>query len=68
MSFNNGDRVRSRNGIGLVGIVSYRIEVPPPRWEENGVTQISYAISYPTIGSQTILDEDNIVLVENPLI
>ena len=68
MSFNNGDRVKSRNGIGLVGIVSYRIEVPPPRWEENGVTQISYAISYPTIGSQTILDEDNIVLVENPLI
>ena len=44
MSFNNGDRVRSRNGIGLVGIVSYRIEVPPPRWDENGVTQISYAI------------------------
>jgi len=68
MSFNNGDRVRSRNGIGLVGIVNYRIEVPPPRWDENGVTQISYAISYPTIGSHTILDEDNIVIVENPLI
>lgn len=68
MSFNNGDRVKSRNGIGLVGIVSYRIEVPPPRWDENGVTQISYAITYPTIGSQTILDEADIVLVENPLI
>ena len=36
--------------------------------DENGETQISYAITYPTIGSQTILDEADIVLVENPLI
>ena len=68
MSFNKGDRVRSRNGIGLVGIITYRIEVPPPRWEPEGETQISYAVSYPTIGTQTILDENDIVLVQNPLV
>lgn len=68
MSFNNGDRVKRVNGVPLVGIVMYKIEVPPPRWDENGETQISYAITYPTIGSQTILDEADIVLVENPLI
>ena len=68
MSFNNEDRVRDRNGIGLVGIITYRIEVPPPRWDPDGETQISYAVSYPTIGTQTILDENDIVLVENSLI
>jgi hypothetical protein len=68
MSFNNGDRVRARDGIGLVGIITYRIEVPPPRHDPEGESQICYAVTYPTIGTQTILDEDNVVLVENPLI
>jgi len=68
MSFNNGDRVKRVNGVPLVGIVVYKIEVPPPRWDPDGETQISYQIQFPTIGTQSILDESEIVLAENPLI
>jgi len=46
----------------------YKIEVPPPRWDENGETQISYQIQFPTIGTQSIEDEKDLILVENPLI
>jgi len=68
MSFNNGDRVKRVNGVPLVGIVMYKIEVPPPRWDENGETQISYQIQFPTIGTHSIVDEGELVIVETPLI
>jgi hypothetical protein len=69
MSFNNQDRVQKiGTGPSLVGIVQYKIEVPPARWDTDGVTKISYAITFPTIKSQSIVDENNLKIAVNPLI
>jgi hypothetical protein len=69
MSFNNGDRVQKiGNGPSLVGIVQYKIEIPPPRWDPDGETQISYSVSFPTIGTHSIVDEQSLKNAVNPLI
>jgi hypothetical protein len=69
MSFTNGDRVQKiGNGPSLVGIVQYKIEVPPPRWDPEGEVQISYAVTFPTIGTQSIVNEGSLKNAVNPLV
>lgn len=68
MSFEIGDRVRVVNGFSPVGIVRNVIRVAPPRWQEDGVEQVSYNVSFPTIGTQSNIPEENLRLEPNALI
>ena len=66
--FNVGDIVQI--SFGGVWIVQNVIVTPPPRWEENGVSKISYCLFSSVTGGGHIdsVDEDEISLVSNPLI
>jgi len=65
--FNVGDIVQI--SFGGVWIVQNVIVTPPPRWEENGVSRVSYCLFSGTGTSQLdSVDEDEISLLPNPLI
>ena len=65
--FNIGDIVQI--SFGGVWIVQNVIVTPPPRWEENGVSKISYCLfSGAGTGHLDSVDEDEISLVSNPLL
>ena len=65
--FNVGDIVEI--SFGGVWIVQNVIVTPPPRWEENGVSRVSYCLFSGTGTSQLdSVDEGEISLVSNPLI
>ena len=68
MSFEIGDRVSIVNRFSPVGIVRNVIRVSPPRWQEDGVEQVSYNIYYPTINYQENVSEENLRLEANALI
>ena len=65
--FEIGDRVRARNR-PCIGIVRNIIRTPPPRWQEDGVEQISYNVLFPTIQSQSNFNETELTLEPNALI
>jgi hypothetical protein len=67
MSFQIEDRVRV-TGRNTIGIVRNIIRTPPPRWQEDGVEQISYNVFFPTIGTQSNFHEEELTIEENPLI
>ena len=65
--FNVGDIVKiSFGGVWIVQII---IVTPPPRWEENGVSKISYCL-FSGAGNSHLdsVDEDEISSVSNPLL
>jgi hypothetical protein len=66
--FNVGDIVQI--SFGGVWIVQNVIVTPPPRWEENGVSKVSYCLFSSVSGGGQIdsVDEDEISLLPNPLI
>ena len=66
--FNVGDIVQI--SFGGVWIVQNVIVTPPPRWEENGVSRVSYCLFSSVSGGGQIdsVDEDEISLLPNPLI
>ena len=66
--FNIGDRVSRTDSWSPVGIVRNKIITPPPRWQEDGVEQISYNVMYPTIGSQEVVREEDLRLEPNTFI
>tara|TARA_Y100000310_G_scaffold307845_1_gene350365 strand:+ start:116 stop:328 length:213 start_codon:yes stop_codon:yes gene_type:complete len=70
MNFEIGDRVKrnTSTSVPLVGIVRGVISVPPPRWEENGQEQISYNVFFPTIGSQSNIAENELIINTDGLI
>jgi hypothetical protein len=68
MSFEIGDRVSVVNRFSPVGIVRNVIRVSPPRWQEDGVEQVSYNVFFPTIGTQSNITEENLRLEQNALI
>lgn len=66
--FNVGDIVQI--SFGGVWIVQNVIVTPPPRWEENGVSKVSYCLFSSVSGGGQLdsVDEDEISLLPNPLI
>ena len=66
--FEIGDRVSRVDGFSPVGIVRNIIRVSPPRWQENGVEQVSYNVYFPTINYQANINEENLRLAPNALI
>ena len=66
--FNVGDIVQI--SFGGVWIVQNVIVTPPPRWEENGVSKVSYCLFSSVTGGGQLdsVDEDEISLLPNPLI
>ena len=66
--FEIGDRVIAVNRFSPVGIVRNIIRVSPPRWQEDGVEQVSYNVSFPTIGTQSNFTEESLRLEPNALI
>ena len=68
--FNVGDRVEIIGSVPGVWIVQNVIVTPPPRWEENGTSKVSYCLfgSIQGSGHRDSVEEDSIRLAVNPLI
>jgi len=68
MNFEIGDRVRVTSRFAPIGIVKGIIRIAPPRWQEDGEEQVSYNVFFPTIGSQSNIAENELIINTEGLI